>query len=208
MTLFFMNHWVSVLTEMQPQIFYKESMNDAQVAEENMILLQSQWDTAFKEMYTIMHDILSSENITTIFSAEILQSAINNAYDICKLCLNLPKYHTLSRELNSLYKEVKKKTEPVQHGKREREAYTSPEKIEKKSKKEWKQYPPEKGTAIVFKYLNSKGYGFLHIEPGVKEIYFRKEVCNKQSFEEGDTCSFTIDSNDSTRTKAKTVTFT
>lgn len=203
---FFMNHWVSVLTAMQPQIFYQEDMEDAQIAEENMSLLQNQWDTAFKEMYTIMYDILSSENIKDLFSAEILLDTINKAYDICEICLNLPIYHNLSRELNSLYREVRKKIENVQCGKREREEYTSPEKIEYKVKREWKQYPPQTGNAIVLRYFNAQGYGFLHIEPGVKEIYFRKEVCNKQCFKEGDRCSFTIDSNDSTGTKAKRVT--
>ena len=200
---FFLQHWVSILTEMQPQICYEKSMDDAQVAEENMSLLQNQWDTAFKEMYTIMHQILSYEDITNVFATEVL-SSINKTYDICQICLNLPKHHALSRELFSLYKDVKRKNEPL---KRNRETYTSPDKKDKKSIQEWKQQPPEEGTAILSRYFESKGFGFLHMNPGVKEIYFRKEICDTESFREGDTCSFTIDSRDPTGTKAKKVTF-
>ena len=44
----FLNNWMYVLSSMQPQIYFSEDESDDHICTENLILLQNQWDTAFK----------------------------------------------------------------------------------------------------------------------------------------------------------------
>lgn len=83
----FLNNWIHVLSSMQPQIYFSEDESDDHICTENLILLQSQWDTAFKELYSSVEYFLKSYELMT--NTQDVESAIETAYVICKICLSL-----------------------------------------------------------------------------------------------------------------------
>lgn len=67
--------------------------------------------------------------------------------------------------------------------------------------------PPPQGKATVYMFCEQKGFGFLHVDDYTKRIFFRKENVNRLDIKNGDKCLYTINSQDPSQTKAKSVMF-